>query len=101
MFKKYGIYKRDNKYIVAISIIAGHTYEELENKGYWKENGYKADYSIEIGNDRVALYKIDDVYYYLINSNITDPVVAYKSLEDNKGMKGMRISELEEWELIK
>ena len=73
------------------------------NKGEWSElytfMKLLSQGRVYAANERVE--KIDDVYYYLINGDITDPVVVYKSLDDNKGMKGMRISELEEWELVK
>lgn len=104
IFKKYGIYQKDNDTIVAIDIITGLTYQELEDEGYWKYNNFKADYSLEVDNTRVAIYKVDDIYRYLTNDKIKDPLtllVLYKDLKDWGGMKSMKFSELDEWEMVK
>lgn len=101
IYKKYGIYQKDNEIIAIMDIIIGCKYEDFEKEDYWKKNSFKADYSIETNKGRLAVYNEGGIYKYLISNEIVDPVVVYKSLTDSKGAKGMTLKELNEWELIK
>lgn len=101
IFKKHTIYRKEDKIIATVDIITGLSYQEFEDEGYWKDNGFKADYSLEVGDTRVAVYKVNDMYRYLTNDKIKDPLVLYKDLKNWGGMKGMIFSELDEWEMIK